>query len=504
MGVVQAAMQRSALEDYAEEHFNLNRKGLMNKRTSVTKVLKWKPDLIRTALRSLDPELTQDAVQSFRNITGYMGDRHSTKKPLEHVHKLLNMMVSVPLELKDEVYCQLCKQTNENPSLESTKKGWKLLYIVLATFPPSAEFLPFLSGYIEEHVGDPDGVGELAATCARVLPKIVELGARKEVATEMEVLSLEQLVPVRTRVYLLDGSSVVMEVDSWTTCADLEQKLMDRFGVTDGRPFHLFEVSTEDEERALDPDERIQDLASYWLRLAAEERSKRGARAAITEYSFCYKVRLFFDVPATDEAANHLMYLQSVHDIVDARYPSTEQDCVTLAAMQLQERYGDFEGNAGVLSNHLASYIPENLLGSNDSDLVDKVLKLYAKLQGYSRQDARVAYLDYVRKWKIYGATYFFVEPQNARHLPRQVVLAVNSKSILVVDPGTKSFLEEFPLGNIVTWGHSPNSFVVVTGDLVQQVKNYFRTDQGQELNAMVHAYMDAFKQARSAAGQVS
>ena len=34
-----------------------------------------------------------------------------------------------------------------------------------------------------------------------------------------------------------------------------------------------------------------------------------------------------------------------------------------------------------------------------------------------------------------------------------------------------QSFLEEFPMGDIVTWGHSPNSFVVVTGDVLRQVR---------------------------------
>jgi hypothetical protein len=34
------------------------------------------------------------------------------------------------------------------------------------------------------------------------------------------------------------------------------------------------------------------------------------------------------------------------------------------------------------------------------------VLKLYAKLNGYSQQESRLSYLDYVRSWKIYGSAY--------------------------------------------------------------------------------------------------
>lgn len=43
----------------------------------------------------------------------------------------------------------------------------------------------------------------------------------------------------------------------------------------------------------------------------------------------------------------------------------------------------------------------------------------------------------------------------------------------------------------VVTWGHSPNSFVVVTGNMLKQVKIYFKTDQGKEMNQVVLSYVE-------------
>ncbi len=71
------------------------------------------------------------------------------------------------------------------------------------------------------------------------------------------------------------------------------------------------------------------------------------------------------------------------------------------------------------------------------------------------------------------------------------MVLAINAKAVLVVDPKNKEFLAEYPYGEVVTWGHSANSFVLVTGNLIRQVKIYFHTEQGKDMNALVHAYVN-------------
>jgi hypothetical protein len=269
-----------------------------------------------------------------------------------------------------------------------------------------------------------------------------------------------------------------------------------KLGLQTEKPFAVYEVSSSEEERVLDPDERVLDLVAYWCRIELEEKHKKGKTADIEEFRFVYKVRFFFDVPDADFSAVELMYIQATHDVVDARYPCTEQDSVTLAALQLQEEYGDHPGegrSCTYLRGNLGKYIPKRYTESgNHTDLEQTILRLYQKLSGYSQQEARLSYLDYVKSWKIYGSTYYFAEPQNNREFPAEVVLAINHKAILVVDPSTKDFLAEYDYQNVVTWGHSATSFVVVTGNLTRQTKVYFKTDQGKEMNAMVRTYVEA------------
>jgi hypothetical protein len=125
---------------------------------------------------------------------------------------------------------------------------------------------------------------------------------------------------------------------------------------------------------------------------------------------------------------------------------------------------------------------------------------VYAKVKGYSAQEAKLSYLDLVKSWEIYGAAYFFVSPgQNApSFFPIEVVLAINAKAIIVVDPESKRFLDKYHYADIVTWGHSSKAFVVVVGDLVSQNKVHFTTDQGKDINALVNLYVAQLSKGRA------
>jgi len=623
----------SSLRSYAERHFQLYRKGLLKSKTDLDKVLRWKADLIKQPLhRDIDRDaaLAAEAVQAFRNVTGYMGDRASGKPAPDHCLKLLATAKRASA-LRDEVYCQILKQLTDNPSPESTAKGWALLGACLATFPPSDALAPAVRTFCSleaevavaaaavDHADDGRGAREeheeagdasaksssstanpastkktpppAAEYCLAKLAKIVASGARRELPTPAELEAIARRATVPVRVFFADGAHVDAPADSWTTATELAQHVAATLGVTASAApvFWLFEVApAEEAERPVDPDERVLDVVAYWRRVEAHGAARRRApssRATTTEAKktasnrgpvaafggsrrqhaptttagsrgaahegaddaflatlhFQYKVRHFLDalVADDDDAAVGLLYAQARGDVVEARYPCSEQDAVTLAALQLREEQGDAppEDEAGEVSSaplaQLARYLPEKIIArkQDDAALRGKVLALHAKLDGYSRREARLSYLDYVRAWKLYGSSYFVAEPtartaQGAGEgLPASVVVAINAKGVLVVDPDTKAYLREYPYARIVTWGHSATSFVLavsqpttttttttgtdapVTSSAAavqqqqqqQQTKAYFKTERGDEMSALVKTYVDALSAGSSA-----
>ena len=205
-------------------------------------------------------------------------------------------------------------------------------------------------------------------------------------------------------------------------------------------------------------------------------------------------MRLFFDIQEDDTSAIELAYYQAVNDVTDSRYPCTESDAIRLAALEAQEKFGDYEDGSDVFGENLALYIQHKYYNEDTKDSLKALIyDSYRELRGYTPLESKLNYLDYVKAWKIYGSAYFVARPQNTKQtkFPPEVVIACNNKGILVVDPETKEFLGDYPYSEVVTWGHSSTTFVLVVGNLIKSRKIFFGTDQGLELNSLIHAYVN-------------
>ncbi|XP_056132726.1 rho GTPase-activating protein 39 [Lampris incognitus] len=172
------------IENWASKHFNKHTQGLFRRKVSIANMLAWSSEAIKKPMIvTSDRNVKKEAVEIFKLIQTYMGDRRSKADPL-------NVALEVVVHgwsnhgLRDELYIQLCRQTTENFRYDSLERGWELMAICLAFFPPTPRFHSYLEGYICRHMdplNDTKGVAisSYAKYCFRKLTKAALTGAKK-------------------------------------------------------------------------------------------------------------------------------------------------------------------------------------------------------------------------------------------------------------------------------------------------------------------------------------
>lgn len=176
------------LEGYAKKYFQTAKKGVFRRAIPLQELLKWSKAPLTTSLLKMNKaSVTKEAVNLFKMVQSYMGEKPSKRDINQIAQQIVEKAINVP-ELRDELYCQLCKQTTLNPEIESTYKGWDLVCIACSYFPPTKDLEQWLLSYIKEQLKLEDlKLRAYAAYCLRRLPKVCSLGARGRVPTVKEI-----------------------------------------------------------------------------------------------------------------------------------------------------------------------------------------------------------------------------------------------------------------------------------------------------------------------------
>uniref|UniRef100_S4RIL2 Rho GTPase activating protein 39 n=1 Tax=Petromyzon marinus TaxID=7757 RepID=S4RIL2_PETMA len=174
----------SDIEGWASKHLNTHTQGIFRRKLSIVNLLSWSGEAIRKPLIvTADRTIMKEACEVFRLVQMYMGDRRCRLERAAVALEVARRGWSLQ-GLRDELFVQLCKQTTENLRPESLTRGWELLAICLAFFPPSPKFHTYLEGYIYRHLDpahDQKGIpiSTYAQYCYRKLQKVAVTGGKK-------------------------------------------------------------------------------------------------------------------------------------------------------------------------------------------------------------------------------------------------------------------------------------------------------------------------------------
>jgi hypothetical protein len=134
---LQSEIRQFSISGYAERFFSVQKSfGLVRRRAlSANEMVTFTDRPLQQALTQVAPEMSKAAVKIFLKVMAYMGDDGGRTAGDYRTLQQIVAEATNP-ELRDEVYCQLAKQTSDNPSVESEERGWELLAACATSFAP--------------------------------------------------------------------------------------------------------------------------------------------------------------------------------------------------------------------------------------------------------------------------------------------------------------------------------------------------------------------------------
>ena len=174
-----------------------------------------------------------------------MGDRKSTKQPINHIRKHLKFTINSSQELKDESYCQVLKQITGHPDYDKCIRGWNFLAIMAASFAPSVELYYSILNFLQNEIKNntDENIKKHANYIFMRLHKSFE-NKRRHIPSDEEIMHLEHMKPIMFPVYFLSDTHTLVPTESYTSVKDLKSSIMRKIQFNVARiPYYcLYEI----------------------------------------------------------------------------------------------------------------------------------------------------------------------------------------------------------------------------------------------------------------------
>uniref|UniRef100_A0A672V9S5 Myosin VIIA n=1 Tax=Strigops habroptila TaxID=2489341 RepID=A0A672V9S5_STRHB len=405
-------------------------------------------------------EVTTDAVISM------LEDRPTSN--LEKLHFIIGNGILRPA-LRDEIYCQICKQLTQNPSKSSHARGWILMSLCVGCFAPSEKFVKYLRNFIN---GGPPGY---APYCEERLRRTFANGTRTQPPSWLELQATKSKKPIMLPVTFMDGTTKTLLTDSATTAKELCNSLADKISLKDRFGFSLY-IALFDKVSSLGSgNDHVMDAVSQCEQYAKEQ----GAQERNAPWRLFFRKEIFtpWHNPNEDNVATNLIYQQIVRGVKFGEYRcDKEEDLAELASQQYYVDYGS-EMVLERLLNLIPSYIPDREITA--SKTVEKWAQLIiaAHKKGiYTQKRAdpkkvKEEVVDFARfKWPLLFSRFYEAFKFSGPSLPKNdVIVAVNWTGVYFVDEQEQVLLElSFPeITAVSSMGEESGFLSFLKGDLI-------------------------------------
>ncbi|CAL8085899.1 unnamed protein product [Calicophoron daubneyi] len=341
--------------------------------------------------------------------------------------------------LRDEIYCQICKQLLRNPSRRSQAHGWFLLSLCTGCFAPSERLMRPLRGFIR--AGPPD----FSELCAHRLDRTAANGIRNQPPSWVEVRATRLKTGIPLSVTCMDGTTYKISADSATTAGEVCRSLSEQLGLKDRFGFSLY-IGLFDKVSSLGSStDHLMDAISQCEQYAAE----KGTRELQAPWHLYFRKEIFapWHDPSLDPVSTELIYYQVTRGLLHGEYQCGKKGTFAflLACKYYVETYEQFNIDARKVSvevNDIQAWLTglECPWIRSPAEWVDHIVKILRTSDTFQcAPSSNRAKQDVVRlakdHWPLFFSKFYEAEQFAGPNLfVEEIIVAVNGTGVYMVN----------------------------------------------------------------------
>ncbi|KAL4220590.1 TRAFAC class myosin-kinesin ATPase superfamily [Mactra antiquata] len=261
-------------------------------------------------------------------------------------------------ELRDELYCQIVKQLTNNPSRNSSIRGWVMLFLFAGSFLPSEKFAPVLFQILR------DGPTEHAQRVERLLRRTFMVGTRGQPPSWLEFQAAKNCKPILLPVILMNSQRLLVEADTATTVNELCSQISQRIGLKDRSGFSIY-ITLGNKIACLGHGfHRIMDAISE----CEQSTKEAGMRESSSTWRLYFRREFFtpWHVAGSDVQATELTYQQIMRGVSVGEYRCEKEEVLVLMAAQKYYIDHSVDVDESKIESFVNSWLPKKQRESKD------------------------------------------------------------------------------------------------------------------------------------------
>ncbi|XP_054624582.1 unconventional myosin-XV isoform X2 [Dunckerocampus dactyliophorus] len=439
----------SAMAEFAMKSFRLKNEGLKPSGRHFSEAVQFTTVPIQESLILYnDPDINHLSVQCFMTIMQFMGDtamkKHTSQADcLRHI-----LLLGKERELlRDEIYCQVIKQTTNNPNKSSCILGWRLLNLIAGFFPCSGTLHPYISRHLQDiNMDHEHHYRELASVCQDNLQRSISFGGRRNIPSHVELDAIlagktSQLISI----HLPGGVEFPIKISNFSMATDAANQFCQEMNISnlsEIKEFSIFATRQQDGMvRPLHSNEYLMDF------LLDDGCIFLSLRRVLWRTPFSFSNALYVEFHYQQLLNDYLSgTLQLTPAGTDHLNGSFTQQMAELSALQYLSQG---------LKNHpslqeIKKYLPaQEGSNANMDEIHSSCVSKIAAMQSLGPLDAKIQFIVFLRGQRLFGSNMYLAQKVSQRGCPSPCLLSVSHDGVLFIHPKTQEQVFQVPLRDV-------------------------------------------------------